>query len=274
LVLSAVLSAEVTRRTLVLGSEDSVTGWFQKSWSDSTIDMIILPSGSQFMHLLPGAYARYDAVGRTQDPVFVGDQIKDGSRYFEVREVKPWYLLNSFMYRDCQLAELPLYEVGDEPSATTAGSEAVDPRTRTKTALTTLLTGTNITKDDGGTPAPFLITFGYPDYPLQYVFKSPKHRYVAFTIDEPNNSTPLISHDQLAYGYEHHIPIHILCVNQPDATGTNLKSKARAELRRVIGLAETIDLRLMDREVQRDRQEAGLFLYDTEFTLLYRTDTT
>lgn len=268
------LSAEVTRRKLVLGSEDSVTGWFQKSYSDETIDMVILPSGSQYMHLLPGAYSRYDAIGRTCDPVLRGDQIKDGPTYYDVKETKPWKLLNSFMYRDCQLAELPLYEAGAEPSATTAGSEAVDPRTRTKTFLDNYLTGGNITKDDGSTPAPFITAFGYPPYPFQYVFKSPKYRYVVYAIDEPSSSESLVSHDQTTYGYDNSMPIHILCVNQPDATGTNLKSKARAELRRICEDYPTGSLRLMDRETSHDRALGSLFLYDTEFTMIYRTDTT
>lgn len=267
------LDCTVTRRKLVLNAQDSVTGWYRPSYSDEDIDMVVLPQGSPHMSLLAGAYAREDAIGRTVDPVLVGDQIHKGSRYYEVKAIKPWYLLDSFVYRDCQLAELPLYEEGDEPAESTAGSEAVDPRTRTKTFLDIYVDGDYITKQDGSTNAPFITAFGYPPYPFEYVFKSPKRRYVVYAIDEPAQTTAQIDGDGTAYGYDHIIPIHVLCVNQMDATGTNLRHKAVAELRRAVGNNPTGSLRLLDREIPHDRDLGSLFLYDREFRLLYRTDT-
>jgi len=101
----------VTRRKLVLGSADSTTGWYEPSYTESTIEMIVLPRGSQYLHLVPGVYVREDAVGLAADPVLVGDQIKTvGGVYYEVKTIKPWYFGDSFMYRECQLAELPLHE--------------------------------------------------------------------------------------------------------------------------------------------------------------------
>lgn len=104
------LSADVTRRKLVLGSRDSTTGWYNKSYTEETIEMVILSRGSQCLALVPGVYVREDKVGLTADPVVAGDQIKSESVYYEVKTVKMHYFLDSFMFYECQLAELPLYE--------------------------------------------------------------------------------------------------------------------------------------------------------------------
>ena len=271
------LSAEVTRRKLVLGSQDTITGWFAPSYTEEDIDMVILPSGSQYLRMLPGADVRFDAVGRTADPILPGDQIRANGIYYTIKEVKPWYILNSFAYRDAQLAELSTYEAGAEPKAASASSAAVDPRTRTKTFLDLYLSGGNICKNDGATPAPFITAFGYPPYSFQYVFKAPKQKYVVYAIDEPNNSRAIPSGDQITRRYEITIPIHILCIDQPDATGTILKSNALKELRRICEEYQAdspISFRLLDREIPHDRPLGGFTLYDTEYNLLYRTDTT
>ena len=102
----------VTRRQLILGSQNAITGWYAESWQESTIEMIIFDRSTTTFNLPPGAYVRLDALGCCADPVEVGDQIKtlDG-RYFEVKAIKEvWSHGDNFVRRDCDLTLLPLHE--------------------------------------------------------------------------------------------------------------------------------------------------------------------
>lgn len=104
------LDFSVTHRKLVLGSRDTTTGHCAKEYEKSTINMVVLPRGSQYLSLVPGILARDDAVGICVDPVNVGDQIKKDTVYYEVTNIRFWEIGNSFEYRECQLHELPLFE--------------------------------------------------------------------------------------------------------------------------------------------------------------------
>lgn len=104
------VSFEVTRRELVLGSRDSETGWREPSYSETTIEMIIVPRGARHLALLAGAYPVLDAVGLTADLVSVGDQILDGnSEYWDVESIEPVYWGDSFVYRRCHLRHMVLH---------------------------------------------------------------------------------------------------------------------------------------------------------------------
>lgn len=106
------LSFLVTRRKLQLGSRDSTTGWYDKAYAESTVDMIVVPRGATNMPLPAGVYVRLDAVGLTADPVDEGDEIKtDAGVYYEVKGVKLHYFADSFMYRECDLTRLALHEL-------------------------------------------------------------------------------------------------------------------------------------------------------------------
>jgi hypothetical protein len=108
-----VLSFDVTRRKLALGSANATTGWYVKSYTESTIEMIIFPRAAQKLAVDAGVYVRLDAVGLTADPVEEGDQIEDAnSVIYEVKTVKPHYFGDSFMWRECDLEELKLYQEG------------------------------------------------------------------------------------------------------------------------------------------------------------------
>lgn len=102
-------SLDVTWKKLTLGEADSATGWYETEYTDSTIEMIILPRGSPYMHLAPGSYVREDAVGLTADVVVSGDLIEtsDGVCY-EVKGVRKQSVGTSFFYRECDLTLLPL----------------------------------------------------------------------------------------------------------------------------------------------------------------------
>lgn len=107
------LSFNVTRRKLVLGTPDATTGWYTKSYTESTIEMIIFDRATSQFGLPAGTYIRLDAVGLTADPVEEGDQILTGPGvYYEVKGIKKHYLGDSFVRRDCDLERVLLYKEG------------------------------------------------------------------------------------------------------------------------------------------------------------------
>jgi len=103
---------EVTRRELQLGPRDSTTGWCEKNYPiEETINLLVLTRDASKIMSLTGTYVRLDAVGLTLDPVTVGDEIiTDHNVFYEVNTVKDHYVANNFVYRVCDLRELPLHE--------------------------------------------------------------------------------------------------------------------------------------------------------------------
>lgn len=105
------LSFDVSRRKLVLGEPDSLTGWYKKSYTESTIEMILFDRATTSIPLPLGAYIRLDALGITADPVEIGDEIKTGDgRVYEVEAIREVWAADSFVRRDCDLTLLPLHE--------------------------------------------------------------------------------------------------------------------------------------------------------------------
>jgi len=84
-------SCNVTRRRLMLDStRDSTTGWYTKSYEETTIKMIFAPRSATSMLVSVGV----------------------GGLYYEVKTVEPHYLTpNSFWFRSCQLTLIPFHEV-------------------------------------------------------------------------------------------------------------------------------------------------------------------
>lgn len=107
------LSFDVTRRKLVLGSQDSTTGWYGETWTETTIEMIVFDRTTTAFPLPAGAYIRLDALGICADPVAEGDQIKTGDgRIYKVKAIREVWFADSFVRRDCDLEELTLYKEG------------------------------------------------------------------------------------------------------------------------------------------------------------------
>lgn len=106
-----VATCEVTRRKLILTSQDSTTGWYEKTWVESTSDGILIPKSATNLTLPTGTYVRLDYLYLTADPFEEGDEIRDANNnYYEVKAVKPYYIGNSFFRRECDLTTLPLHE--------------------------------------------------------------------------------------------------------------------------------------------------------------------
>lgn len=145
-------------------------------------------------------------------------------------------------------------------------------RVRTKVYLEAYLTAAYLLKDDGSTQAPFIVTFGRPNYALTRVFKE-REVDIVFSIGEPE-SKALYDTDQSPCHYEEHVPITVFCIDKPDATGVKLKWQGEAELRRIVETYPTGSQRGLERRGDKDVWLGSDQLYATEFILNYVRDTT
>ena len=102
-------SISVTHRRLRLGDENTTYLWYEKSYDDSTVDMIIIPKGSRELALQAGSYVRTDALGLTQTGMFPQDEVKAGSDYYEFKAAREVNWLNSFSHREVDLSLLSLH---------------------------------------------------------------------------------------------------------------------------------------------------------------------
>jgi hypothetical protein len=103
-------SFDVTRSALSLGNRDGTTGWCAKTYTTSTIKMIVIQKESQSLALQMGYWVSLDALGLTIDPIEVYDLVKDGfGRTWEAKTVKPIIIGDTIRFFVCDLKELPLY---------------------------------------------------------------------------------------------------------------------------------------------------------------------
>ena len=100
---------DVTHRALVLGDRDGVTGWRQKTFSESPIEMIIVPQAATHLMKLAGVFVRLDAVGVSdEEDLEVGDEIEDADgNFWEIKTVRDHEYGD---VRVCDLTKLPLHE--------------------------------------------------------------------------------------------------------------------------------------------------------------------
>jgi len=151
---------------------------------------------------------------------------------------------------------------------------AQDARYRTKVYLDTYLDNANLTKDNGETQVTFITCFSNPPYPIFRLFSyAEKEIDLVFAIGDPE-TTPLMGHDQKPYGYEEKIPICIFCVDKPGITGTKLRWKAEAELRRILENYPYGSLRQLERVRDNDQNLGSTTLYSRELILRYKRSTT
>lgn len=100
----------VTRRAITLGARDGTTGWRAITYSDTSINMLILNRTVSTRLLGSGGYVKVDAYGMTSDTVLVGDQIKTaGGLYYEVKAVQKRWRDDTVVRYDCDLTLLTLY---------------------------------------------------------------------------------------------------------------------------------------------------------------------
>ena len=247
------LSAEVTRHALQLDAQDSVTGWFDVTWNESTIDMIPQGRGATALTLAAGAFARRQITAFTADVVKVGDRIENAAgKFFEIKTVEEEWDLNSFLYRKCVLTELPFAGL----SYPTTTPDTADARYNTKDYWEEYINTTTLQNYN------WIVCYSSPPYPIIRVFRD-KYYDINFTVGQPN-STPLIQGDQTIYGYEEHVPTGIWTLD------TKLNHLAETELRRIAKDYSEGSHRTIDRRTSRVVDLGSTQLFHTEFILNYR----
>lgn len=265
-------SFDVTRRALSLGARLAWSGHRTKSFATSTIEMQIIPRGASLIVVMAGVYPITDAVGRTADPVNVGDQILDSANvYWDIETVEPFYWGDSFSYRRCNLNKAIMYQA--DPAATTwTKSRGSDSRYRTKVWMDAKLRAAQITKDDDSAQADFAVMHNNPPYPIELEFRGSSNMEGLFVIDQPN-AEPLRDGDQIIRDYAESVPIHILTVDSTACTGSALAWKMEAELRYICQeYPEGSQRNLSAPRRKANVNLGGMILYDTEVILSYTRD--
>jgi hypothetical protein len=251
------LDLTVTHRKLSLDSPpDAVTGWYPKSYTESTIDMYIQDRGASVNYLPAGWYPRLDAGGMTVDPVWEGDEIETLSgKFYEIKTIKEVNIADSFLWRLCDMIHLPLHGL---TYPTTAPSVA-DARYNTKDYWETYI------DDDELQGFSWIVCYESHDFPFIRVFKD-KNIAIIFAISQPT-TTPDIDSDLTTIGYNESVPTHILTLD------TELESLAEQELRRIIREHPLGSIRTLDQKTSTIHNLGSTQIFDTTFTLNYWRDT-
>lgn len=145
---------------------------------------------------------------------------------------------------------------------------------RTKVWLGTYWSGTNVTKDDGITPAVTIFAFDWPDYPLTRVFID-KGVNGIISIGQ-SNSHVINDADHMPIGYEENVPITLVTCDQLGVTGSKLLEKMEAQLRSIGELypVATGSLRRESGVLPKTQRIGSFYLWSVEYTLNYRRDLT
>jgi hypothetical protein len=224
-------SASVTRRALSFGAQDSITGWYAKVYTDTTIKGSMQPQGSSVSFLPCGNYAKYPHTFFTEYVVHEGDLIKDSyNTEFELNTVVSWSWLNKFSHYLCEAVQ-NTFDNRDATSGTwhlDSDSLTTDPRSRTKIYLDTYLTPANIDGD-------YITCFDGADYPIKYLFNAALgvDTDLVLSIGEESTVTEDTIYD-LPYKDTVSIPITLYAVNKTGITATNLIEQAEREIQKVL----------------------------------------
>jgi hypothetical protein len=257
-------SFNVTRRELVLGIQDTETGWYIPSYNNSTIKMMIFPKGTDISNIEAGQITRYTNTGLTSAVIAEGDQIINAfnDKYY-VTTAEPYMAGESFDHYTCQLETLPLENLVSYPYSAYPYSVAVSADNglhRTKVWLESYLNNTYLPH--------YIVAAAYPTlYPITRVFKD-KNIDLIFSISKPE-STPMFQGDKTLYGFEETIPINLSAVDK-DVSGQSLIEQAESEIRRMCDEHTFGSLRIMKVSNDKTVRKSGFTLHNSEFSLTYR----
>lgn len=261
----------MTRRELQLGAADTVTGWYAKSYAETTIEMAVIPRAMRSIALAAGFYPHYEVSGFHLDPVSEGDEVKDSfGNYYEVELIQPIPVGDSLVYYESNLTRLPIHY--DMPITYGTGATVEDPRHRTKDYLDTYLLATHLLKNDGTTQATFAVCWADPPYPVKTVFVT-KGIDLIYSVGR-GTSSPLLGGDKYAYGYKEKVPITIQTIDKTGISGDNLMWQGEAELRRVVETYPLGSLRNLETMNSKTQSLGSATLYSVECTLNYQRDLT
>jgi len=258
------LSFDVTRHKLVLGPDrNGTTGWYDVSYTESTIEAIIQDRGATTRYLPAGVHVSLDGLMMTADPVVEGDQIEhSATRFYEVKTVKEVNWLDSFVRRDCDLTLLPAHDLSYDVTAPSAADLIADPNLYWDARLHTRAYWIKYLDDDNLQNFSWITCYSDPPYPLIRVFKD-KFIDLIFTVSQAT-TIPLMGTEPEPYGYEEHVPTHVVTLD------TKLIDLCELELRRIIKDYPEGSRRTLDRRTSTVIQVGSTPIYDTEFILNYR----
>lgn len=100
------VDTKVTLHALLFsGATDAVTGQPTKGWADSTVDMIIEPSGAPLQVFDAGLYAGLKAKASTNAALSDGDEVTDSfGNLWVVLSMLPFQVGDVAVYKQCELA--------------------------------------------------------------------------------------------------------------------------------------------------------------------------
>ena len=247
------MSFLVTRRRLILGLKDSVTGWYTKHFIPETIEAYAEDRGTSTGYLPAGVYAKLDAVCISGYPLNEGDEIKtDDGRFYEVKAVKEVFgPADNACYVVADLVKLPLHEL----SFSSVAPSVNDARYNMKVYWDTYIDITYLQDK------PFLVCYSDPDYPYSRLFKD-KGLEIVFTV-ETSRTTPLIGTDLTPYNYREQVNTHVITLD------TKLNHLGQAELRRVIENHPLGSQRTFTSSEPRIHHLGSMQVYDSTFTVNY-----
>lgn len=265
-------SANLTRRALSLGNQDSTTGWYSPTYTETTIKGLIQPAGAVIAELPVGNYARYPHTLFTTYTVAVGDEIKDAfTDCYVVRSVDKWVYLDQFSHYQCQLEKRSPYAQRPTTSGTwhlDSASLKTDQRYRTKLWLDTYLEPSDLELDNGTTDAVVKTMFSNPpEIPISQLFIT-KTIDGVFSIDK-QAAEPINAYDHSPYAFIETVPITCYAVDKAGLTATNLIEQMEQEIRHVCTDHPLGSLRSIQSTGYRCTNIGGVKLWEATVTVRY-----
>lgn len=260
-------SANVTRRRVTLStSPNATTGWYTKTYTASSIKMVIQNKNSSFIHENIGYKAIYDLTGFTSAPIRIDDEIIGANgNYYIVKSVQQEWKLDVFSHYVCELVEK--IQQTDRPATYGTASSTTDSRTTVKSLLDINLSSSALTKDDGTTEVSWLVCWSKPDYHLErLLLPCEKNKDLIFTVSSPIINSQAANN--VVVNYSQTVTIGIYVVNKSGITANNLLWKAEAELRRVI---ETYGLGSIRINMSQQKDYGLPEIFNQEYTVTLPT---
>lgn len=99
-------TADVTDYTFLLDVQDPDTGWYTKTWTHSTIEMVIIPSNQSISNTPVGVFTASEFIGYTQDDVRDGDLIYRAldDLFFVIQTRTPLFIGEKLVIYKCTMS--------------------------------------------------------------------------------------------------------------------------------------------------------------------------
>ena len=264
-------TVDVTLKTLTLGVQDTVTGWYAKAYADTTITMNLAPKGQSMIQTALGYHSKYEMSGVTPALVYEGDLVEDAAGdTYEIKQVAyyPTKRSTAFSYAVCALTKQTFADRPATSGTWHLDSELLrtDPRYRHRSYLA-YLTAVNLKEDDGATNATYITCFDGADYPISRVFLT-KAVDLVFSVGK-EQATAKTTYNHTIYAFEESMPITLYAVNKSGLTATNLIEQAEQEIRHIVTDYPLGSVRGIS-SVKHDPVDLGeCTLYSTTVTIRY-----